>query len=112
MSSALSDLVVQLNRAGCESSFNPAYGTIDILRVAGRPLHDPWAPVVTAAQLDEILTSLSRREGVGRADAKALLAAVIAGDVRVYRPRQGPFRLDQNGYAVPAGTDEDGDLDA
>lgn len=112
MSSALSDLVVQLNRAGCESSFNSAYGTIDIVRVAGRPLHDPWALAVTPAQIDEIVASLARREGVGRADAKALLAATIAVDVHVYGPRQGPFRLDQNGYAVPAGTDEDGDLDA
>jgi hypothetical protein len=102
VSNALSDLVRQLNRDGYEASFNAKYGTIDVARVHGRPLLDPWPLQIRPEQLGEVLADVRDRERVGSSEAVALLAVTIESDIGVYASTQGPFALDRHGRVTPS----------
>jgi len=100
MSTVMADLITRLNRDGYQASFNPKYGTVDIVRVNGRPLLDPWALQIDPQQLRDVLASVEDRELVGSSEAIALLAAMIESDIGTYQPTEGPFVLNQFGYVT------------
>lgn len=100
MSTDLAELVERLNRDGYEAWFNAEYGTIDIVRVDGRPLLDPWPLEISPSHLHAVLTSVAHREQVGRSESFALLAAMIESDVETYESADGPFALDKHGYVT------------
>jgi hypothetical protein len=100
VSTVLADLIAQLNRDGYKASFNSTYGTIDISRVKGKPLLDPWPLEIGPAHLERVLVSLKDREGVGSREAIELLAAMIEQDLGVYELTDGPFGLNEHGGVI------------
>lgn len=100
VSTVIADLVTRLNRDGYEAVFNAKYGTIDVVRINGRPLLDPWPLQIRPHQLHEVLASVQDREHVGASEALALLAAMIASDIGTYPSTDGPFVLDRFGYVT------------
>jgi hypothetical protein len=100
VSTTLADLITRLNHDGYEASFNARYGTVDISRVKGRPLLDPWPLEISPVHLERVLVSLKAREGVGSREAIDLLAAMIEQDIGVYELAVGPFGLDGYGRVI------------
>lgn len=96
----MANLITRLNRDGYEASFNAKYSTIDVVRINGRPLLDPWPLLIDPPQLREVLASVADREQVGSSEALALLAAMIESDIGIYQSTDGPFALNQFGYVI------------
>ena len=102
VSNELSDLVAQLNRDGYEARINPNYGTIDITGVKGRPLLDPWPLLIDLPRLKHVLIGMKAHLGLRASTKQAIetLAFQIESDVKTYSSADGPFALDQHGYAM------------